>query len=269
MLRSALETEPYPSADKIDDDWLIVLREPYLSSGEGSYHAPMEKGRLIRLSGSGILTLSPGDAVHFEQVSMRIDRGGDRTGVPLEQAILSAIIQLHLDRYERSIRMLDRNLMLLEERRSRTGPRRFLLCIYRERRLANRLVTDLFHIRAVIAAITSDEGRMQALSRRRTDLFGAISHRIEFLHETASNIREGFSSLIDLHINDQSYEMNSVMKVIALITAITLVPTLVGQMLGMNLLDSPWPYYLWQILIITLAVMLAIAYLFRQLGWMR
>jgi len=47
------------------------------------------------------------------------------------------------------------------------------------------------------------------------------------------------------------------------------VPTLVGQMLGMNLLDSPWPYYLWQILIITLAVMLAIAYLFRQLGWMR
>jgi hypothetical protein len=143
---------------------------------------------------------------------------------------------------------------------------------WRRRRIrdaVDRIFTDLFHMRALLAALNSDEDLPEGLSRKRTDLFGVIPPRIDFLHETASNLREGFASQIGLHINDQSYEMNSVMKVIAFIAAIALVPTLVGQMLGMNLLDSPWPYYLWQVPILTLAAMLAIACLFRQLGWMR
>jgi hypothetical protein len=129
---------------------------------------------------------------------------------------------------------------------------------WRRRRIrdaVDRIFTDLFHMRALLAALKSNEDFPEGLSRKRTDLFGVIPPGLGFLHEKASNLRKGFVSLIGLHINDQSYEMNSVMKVTAIITASTLVPTLVGQMLGMNLLDSPWPYYLWQELILPLAAM--------------
>ena len=66
-----------------------------------------------------------------------------------------------------------------------------------------------------------------------------------------------------------SYEMNKVMRVIAVITCLALIPSLVSGLLGMNVLGVPIPVHVWQIVSMTFIMMGCVAWIFYKLGWMR
>ncbi|MFA7198349.1 MAG: CorA family divalent cation transporter [Methanoculleus sp.] len=85
----------------------------------------------------------------------------------------------------------------------------------------------------------------------------------------AGNIREGLLSLIDVHINTVSYEMNRAMRVIAVLSALVLIPTLIGQVLGMNILGIPFALSLWEVTAWTIISMLVVGWIFYRLGWLR
>ena len=63
--------------------------------------------------------------------------------------------------------------------------------------------------------------------------------------------------------------MNRVMKILAVLTALTMVPAIVGGLLGMNLIGNPWPATLLQMVTIVGLVMVLTAWVFFNLGWLK
>jgi Mg2+ and Co2+ transporter CorA len=63
--------------------------------------------------------------------------------------------------------------------------------------------------------------------------------------------------------------MNKVMRLLAILTTLTLIPAITGGMLGMNLLDNPWPLTLAEVSYCVAAGMSFSLYIFAIKGWFR
>jgi Mg2+ and Co2+ transporter CorA len=59
------------------------------------------------------------------------------------------------------------------------------------------------------------------------------------------------------------------MRLLAIVSTLTLIPVVAGGLLGMNLGDSPWPVTLGQVAFGTLMLMLGVLYTFMAKGWLR
>jgi Mg2+ and Co2+ transporter CorA len=66
-----------------------------------------------------------------------------------------------------------------------------------------------------------------------------------------------------------SFQMNKVMRLLALLTTLALIPSVAGGLLGMNLAGSPWPVTLSQIAFGMAASMALSLYVFAIKGWLR
>jgi len=99
--------------------------------------------------------------------------------------------------------------------------------------------------------------------------FGVLRDEAEYLHETLGQVRDILISLIELHINSVSYDMNRVMKVLAVITSLSLIPAVIGGLLGENLADSPYQLTIFEVTFLVLALMLLGLYAYWRKGWLR
>jgi len=117
--------------------------------------------------------------------------------------------------------------------------------------------------------ITAKRVPLKGFDEKSTDLFDILSDEASYLHETASNARDDLQSLVDLYINTTSYQMNKVMRVIAVMTALAIIPAIILGALGTNLIGNPWDLQLWQVLTGTGVVMLAMGWVFYRLGWFK
>ena len=90
-----------------------------------------------------------------------------------------------------------------------------------------------------------------------------------YLYETVDNVREGALSLIDLHINVVSFEMNKVMRVLAVASVLAIVPAVIGGLFGVNTVDNPFAFTLPQITFGVAIGMIAALYVFLAKGWLR
>jgi len=122
-------------------------------------------------------------------------------------------------------------------------------------------------------------GLLKELAEPRVKLPGAVAGNVPFLHdlaeaadylyETVNNIRDGVLSLIELHLNVVSFEMNRVMRVLAVVSVLGLIPAVVGGLFGMNLADNPWPFTLPQVTFVVCFTMVTCLYFFVVKGWLR
>ncbi len=99
--------------------------------------------------------------------------------------------------------------------------------------------------------------------------FDVLFDEVDYLYETAQNINESLGSLRELHINTVTYEMTRTMRVIAVLTCLALIPTIIGGLLGENLMDTPYSINIWEIGLLVLSLMLIALYGFYKMGWLR
>ena len=76
-------------------------------------------------------------------------------------------------------------------------------------------------------------------------------------------------SLVDLYINTTSHEMNKVMRIIVVITALGIMPAVIFGALGTNLVGNPWNTQLGQVFIGIGVLMLILTWIFYRLGWLK
>ena len=124
-------------------------------------------------------------------------------------------------------------------------------------------------MKEIIAVITSKRVPLEGFTERHEKVFDILMDEASYLHETASNARDNLQSLVDLYINTTSYEMNKVMRLIAVITCLGILPAIILGALGTNLIDNPWDVHLWQVLGGLGIAMLAIGWIFYRLGWLK
>ena len=99
--------------------------------------------------------------------------------------------------------------------------------------------------------------------------FSSLAEDAESLHDSIDQLLSTLSALVDFRLNVSSFQLNKVMRLLALLTALALIPTVTGGLLGMNLTESPWSISLSQVSFAIAAGMTLCLYLFAVKGWLK
>ncbi|MDD4252165.1 MAG: CorA family divalent cation transporter [Methanoculleus horonobensis] len=224
-------------------------------------------GLIVVNRGETIATVAKARDHFFEQVQAGLGANA-LPGVPLHSRVLYGALDRINENYAAILVELEAELLRLEGTPSNEMPKDFLDSVFHLKRISSALASSLFHEREVTTVLARSISVSGSWAGQKS-IFDALASETDYLHETAGNIREGLLTLIDVHINTVSYEMNRAMRVIAVLSALVLIPTLVGQMLGMNTLDVPFSLYLWQVTVWTVIAMLGVGWIFYKIGWLR
>lgn len=207
--------------------------------------------------------------VTVSKAAARAGPGGNATvGAPLDARVLYGTLDGINEKYARILTEMEAELIRLESTPSNEMPENFLETVFQFKRVSSILAASLFHQKAVAANIARSIPGEGSWAGEKS-VFDALADETAYLHETSGNLREGLLSLIDVHINTVSYEMNRAMRVIAVLSALVLIPTLIGQTLGMNILGTPFALSLWEVTAWTVISMLVVGWIFYRLGWLR
>jgi Mg2+ and Co2+ transporter CorA len=222
---------------------------------------------MVICQGQNIISMSKGRLEFFNHVVERAKKI-HTPQEPLAVSILYGLLRYLLEKDKQIIAAIERELMALESIPVRERPSDFLEKTFYLRKEVNQLVPSLLHLKEIISVITSRRVPLEGFSERHEKIFDILADEASYLHETASNARENLLSLIDLHINTTSYEINRVMRLIAVITSLSIIPAIMG-LLGSNLIGNPWDIHLWQVFAVLGILMAAMGWIFYRLGWLK
>src|SRR5213075_3172864 len=122
---------------------------------------------------------------------------------------------------------------------------------------------------ATITEIVEGRTSLAGKSEAALDKFRRLSTTVEYLYDTVVNVRDEVVSVIELHLNIVSFDMNRVMRVLAVVSVLGLIPAVIGGLFGMNLIDNPWPFTLPQVAFAVCLAMVLGLYFFVVKGWLR
>ena len=269
MLESELVEEAYPRIDYFEHYSMIFARIADLKiMSKGARRMFVNRaGLLIICYGQNIITISRQKTELFGQILEKVKKFHSPSE-PLVVSVLYGILKYILERDERIIATLENELLRLENIPLTERPPDFLETTFHLRKEVNQLVPSLLHLKEIVAVITSKRVTLEGFEERHAKLFDILLDEATYLHETAQNASENLLSLIDLYINTTSYEMNKVMRVIAVITCLGIIPAL-GGLLGSNLIGNPWHFHLWQVWLVVAAAMVSMGWVFYRLGWLK
>ena len=255
-------THTYPRLKRIGNMVVAVVWLPFVRPGE-----------LLEIDWCGILAILREDgslltaALRDCQLQQRMARWMDPS---LSDSVAAqgaeAFFRMVLELTEEAVAALENRLRIMEGVPVAGVGKDFFRQAFRLRRDLFQISADLWRLKAGIDQIEAGRLTLPGRSPQSTEVFGILSEQVEYLYETADNLREGQVSLIELHLNTVSYEMNRFMRLLAMVSILGLVPATVGGLLGMNILGNPWPVTLGEVTFFVAIVVLAILYVFLTRG---
>lgn len=226
-----------------------------------------ENGFLIVYQDKSIITMSTGKCDLFDRISSH--------KLPLEEeafraSILSAILKQKIEDYGEIVRSIEGKTIRFEELPvNKTSPKFLEETFYIKKEL-QKTISNLWHFRRVVHHIVDNKNLFfPELSEDQSHMLDSLYAESDYLYETSQNTRDSLISLIELHINTVSYDMNRVMKVIAVITCVAIIPTIIGELLGVNLTDSPYPLKITEVFFLLVFFMLMGVYIFYKINWLK
>jgi Mg2+ and Co2+ transporter CorA len=270
LLESELTDEAYPRIDYFESYSLIFARiADFQISAKGAARLLIDrKGFLVICQGPNIITVSKTKTDIFNQITEET-RKTLSPEEPLVVTILYTILKHILEKDKQIIAAMEHQLMSLESIPWNKRPDNFLEITFHLRKEDNQLVPSLLHLKEIITAITSKRVPLEGFVERHEKIFDILMDEATYLHETASNARDNLQSLVDLYINTTSFEMTKVMRLIAVITGMGIIPAIILGALGTNISGNPWEIRLWQEFGLVGFLMLIMGWIFYRLGWLK
>ncbi|MCJ7631458.1 hypothetical protein MUP77_03525 [Candidatus Bathyarchaeota archaeon] len=146
--------------------------------------------------------------------------------------------------------------------------RRFYAEAFVMRKEASRLLRILRHYRMLVEPFAKKRIHVR-LTEEELRILDTVYDRAVAAEETTETSLDTIRDLISLHLDTLSHDMDNAMRLLASITVIVAVPSVIGTLLGTNLVGEPWPFELWQIAAISLSIATVLAaYLYRK-GWLK
>jgi Mg2+ and Co2+ transporter CorA len=225
------------------------------------------RGLLLASTERGLLSLAREPLGLVDVVLADLAGGGPPA--PLPTLALFAALRRTLRAYEQVIDALERPLRALEAAPLGDGGVVFLERTFHLRQQLATCEADLWRLRTFLEGVGAERVTLHGVPPGTLDVVRTLATDAEWVHHTASNAREALASLIELRLNVASFEMNRVMRVLAVVSVLGLVPTLAGGLLGMNLAESPWSLTLAQVSYAVASLMALLLYTFVAKGWLR
>jgi Mg2+ and Co2+ transporter CorA len=234
---------------------------------------PLADGRLRRTpvllvgTADNVVVLSREQSDLVRRVEQRL--GNLDAATPRMVRAMVALVGEILRAYTQVVERLETSLLLIEVDQAKLRDEGFLTRTFELRADILRVRSSLKHLKSVardlshgqLSVATTDAGdwsSFRLLADDAGDLYGSIE-----------DLRDSLQALVDLRLNVSSFQMNRVMRLLALLTALALIPATAGGLLGMNLQDTPWPATLAQVSFGVAAGMALSLYVFAIKGWLR
>lgn len=145
--------------------------------------------------------------------------------------------------------------------------RHFYAEAFNMRKEASHLLRLLRHFRMLAECLAKGNTQIPFTDEEKR-ILDTVYDRAVGAEETTETTLETTRDLISLHLDTLSHDMDRAMRLLASITAIVAIPSVIGSLLGMNLIDYPWPWQLWQIAAVSLSVAVLLAAYFYRKGWL-
>ena len=178
------------------------------------------------------------------------------------------VIREVLERNEALALRVEHELAGLETLPAQESPESFFQAIFRLKRNIVLAKGDLWRLRALLGTLAEGRRELPGLGGDNACL-RQLAEQADYLHETIEKAHEQLLTLLDLHLNIASYDVNRFMRLLAVVSSLALIPTIIGGLLGMNIAGNPWPLTLAQVAFGTFILMLCVLYAFLAKGWLR
>ncbi len=267
VLESKLIRESFPRIDYFKDIPTILLWDSKIESADMTDNLSIATNdMLIVYSDTRIITLSAGKSDLFDKISGR-ELPTKKEEFPIR--ILYSLLRQKIEDYGEIVQGIEQKTIGFEEIPvNKTSPQ-FLEETFYLRKELQKIISNLWHFNQVLNHIKDDENLLLRINDVQSHNLEDLRAESEYMYETAQNIRESLISLIELHINTVSHDMNRVMKVIATITCLAVIPSIIGGLLGVNLIDEPYPLKIEEVFLIVFSLMLIGIYIFYKMDWLR
>ena len=174
-----------------------------------------------------------------------------------------------LKQNERLVGHFTTELRGLEDVPVRDSRAEFFERTFRLKKELSAAQADLWRLKSLLIELAEAPTCLPGVAPEAAAEFHRMADDAAFLHEAIVTLREEVLSLIDLHINVVSFDMNRVMRLLAVISSLGLIPAVIGGLLGMNVAGNPWSVTLPQVAFGVCLGMVLGLYLFFVKGWLR
>jgi Mg2+ and Co2+ transporter CorA len=267
--KSALMDDIYPHIDYVRKSSFI-----FVQSGEIQYPETANKfltiersGIIVICNGTKIITVSRHSVDLLDEVKNMVSRTRKSQGFVVP--VLYSILEYMLDAYKEVLSEVELEVLKIGGTPRSKLPKDFLERIYMLDKEVSRLVSNLVHFEDMLSIIVSKKVPLEGFDHAAEEAFHILQDGAGYVNEISHDLSGNLRSIIDLYINQTSFETNRILKILAVITAISVIPSAIGGLLGTNMLDTPYGATLWQLSFIVSVSMAFVAYTFIKLGWLK
>lgn len=258
----------YPRMEETGGRVTIFLRVPVLEPSAQYPRSDLLRWTSLLLvdQDDGLVTMSRGNVPLLDEIPRLAQGQGLELDTP---SVFFMVMDRSLEIIEDFIQEAEVELSRLEMVPMGRQPRAFLSVVYGVKKEVDHTLRWLVHTREMFKSL---QGRVLSISgwdEEDSLRVKALLERGNFLLETAEDLAEGLADNIGFYLDTSSFQMNKVMKVIAVLTALAIIPAVVGGLLGMNIVGNPWDISLAEVVTIVAVIMLFTAWIYFQMGWLR
>lgn len=253
-----------PGFDTLERFSTFFVRHPLpLQPGERLRRTPI----LLVGTAENVVVLSRDQTDLDEKVKKRL-ASIDANTPRIVRATLALVGEI-LSAYADVTDSMEIALVSLEVTQASLSDEAFLARTFELREDILKVRGSLKHLKNVNRDLSSGKLIIAAAEASDREPFRYLQDDAGDLYDNIEDLRESLQGLVDLRLNVSSFQMNRVMRLLALLTALALIPATIGGLLGMNLTDAPWPGTLSQVAFGVGVGMTLSLYVFAIKGWLR
>ena len=262
-LRSYLSDASYPRIEKVGRFVGLFLWVPRLSGSD------IKRQAVFALSaGRALLTLSR-ESIQLYGKMVELPTSVESSDENMNWHVLLPLLRLTLNENAVVVGRLESEVRALEEAPVPNSQKDFFEKVFRIKKQLSTARADLWRLKGMLLTLADGGAGPDSFKNAEEDIVRTWASESDYLHETVENLRDGLLSIIELHLNLASFEMNKVMRILAVASVLGLGPAVVGGLFGMNIEGNPWPLTLPQITFLISIGMLLCLYIFLAKGWLR
>lgn len=269
LLRNALSESGFPRFLELGSMHVFAAAMPLVHPEAPAVHRVSRSPFVVVLTEKSVLLLNSSGPEIPQEVRMLMAAEKLFTDQPLPVRFMAGTFKLLLERYEAAASQIEEEIRSEElQPLERTGGG-----IYREfyflRRTLSGLKSDLWRLKHIFHNLADGRRHLPFSQVKLEDFFALISHSADFCYDTFEQLEDKASAVIDLRINLVSFEMNKFMGLIAVITAVGLIPTAMSGLLGMNILGVNFPITFGNVVFLCALLIILTLYVMRLSGWLK
>lgn len=255
---------------RIKSDLAVTIMLLSLPNVERDAFPTVTRTRVVALvSGATLVTAT---SQHFElpeQLAAEGEGDTDLATVNFPERVMFEVLLLVRDRTAAIAHRHEEEILRLEDVRANEGGGAFLNQAFRLQREISGVASDLWHLKGVVRLMADGKVPLPGIDARNLPFLDNLQTEVDELYERFGELKDSLKSLMELHMNVTSFEMNKFMKLLAIVGFLGLIPSVAGGLLGMNVAGNPWSVTLGQVAFGIGMGMAISLYIFAIKGWLR